>query len=159
MHSPARSDVRRCWIGARVRFQKRHWINEQYKQAGEGTVLDVGVAGWFRIAWDKGFIEEQNKVDLEVLPRVQTFEDSLRNSWQDIKTTFEGYVPTSEGNSADGCGECKWPEVIPYRNGKRVCENCRWDQSAKHYDLLLERFGTRMPQLALSMNICSNSHD
>ena len=152
MHNPARLDVRRRWIGARVRYHKRHWVNELLKLAGEGTVLDVGVAGWFRIAWDGGSVDEQNKLDLEIFPRTESFEDSIHRTIQDIRETFESYAPTSDGFCATGCSQCKSLRVIPYRNGKKVCANCRWDQDQEIYDEFLSRFWARMPELALSIH-------
>jgi hypothetical protein len=82
VRSPARADVRRRWIGRRVRYQLRHMrpahINhpdrerilkdqELRRQRGIGVILDVGRSGWFLIRWQNGEEKQDNKIDVEVL--------------------------------------------------------------------------------------------
>jgi hypothetical protein len=78
--NPARRDVRRRWIGKRVRYQARHLRpphpfhpdrdrvlkdQELWRRRGVGTILDVGRAGWFLIRWQNGDEQQDNKIDVE----------------------------------------------------------------------------------------------
>jgi hypothetical protein len=76
--SPARNDVRRRWIGRKVRISKRH-LNfksrkpeddtkkEEWKALGVGTVLDVGRAMWLFVHWSSGVKEQVHKMDIDVV--------------------------------------------------------------------------------------------
>jgi len=66
--------------------------------------------------------------------------EGLSEAWEhsnrEDREKREAYAPISDAYTGDGCNNpaCGRCRVIEYRNGKKVCEKCHWDQDAKQYD-------------------------
>ncbi len=62
--------------------------------------------------------------------------DAMEQSDREDEKRRKAYTPTSKGYTGENCNnkDCGRNRVIPYANGKRICEKCHWDQDAHEYD-------------------------